>query len=794
MKKSKFLFLVFALSIGVIWSAEVPVAGVLLNQENDDPIPDVSISLKSGKTLGTSDSRGRFDLLVESPKATIVFTKEGYDTLQVLLSEQADILALEITLTPNVKSLGSTKVIGETRVLAKSRVSIEALESIQGLQFDLNEHLSKMPGVAGQSEFTKEISYYGSRTEDLAVSIGALRIPHLRHIDIGFPGNTSVLNPSVFKDVRIHSQNEGGSLDAGLAGRVEYTPKQGDSSAFAGSARLGVINRELVVSGPMVGFDDFIFSYRSLNAFVLEKFGEQFFTTFQEEECAENACNNTDGTDWQLESGDAYLHLSSTDSANNSTRATLLYSWDEFKIDQTLSRAANLNLGVDKLATFEGNQKHTLFSWERLGADGFNYYLGYVNSENQQTFRDTARVRTSSSSLASDAALLGDKNFIDQRYTLGLSSILDTKIAGATATWGLEAQRWSEDRRDGFHIKVLDDQGNSVNLNPTIQSDILRSNLHMKWRGGLGTQTFQLGGWSDVAGEQFGPQAILNLEHKKILPFGAKLLTEAAFQSAPRHQMTQLTELSLSQEKNLHSNIGFVWLGKGHSINFKAFGRYYIDPLTPVPDVFWMYQPRQNFTGAEVYGANLVYEWTAAPNYAWIANLSSTYGTYDEQIQWESNRLLDMANSLRMYPRNDSLLSIIVTHKASIGQPTYKYDVALYDEDYLDRFPDLVGTYRVRPGQEINTYRTDVRMHLDLESSADYLRLKNLRFYTEVNNVFSVFSFPGSQYLGGENTRQRGWTTASRNANEPFRKQLEPFFAPGMGLFVQLGFEGNFGG
>lgn len=783
-----------ALTIGIAslsMAADVPISGSVLNQDNDDPIPGVTISLKSGKLLGKTSSKGKFDFMVDSEKSLIVVYKDGYEPQEIRVNEQPDALDMMITLAPNVKTLGSTQVYGERRILAKDRVDMDALESIQGMQFDLNEHLSKIPGVAGQSEFTKEISYYGSRTEDLAVSIGALRIPHMRHVDIGFPGNTSVLNPSVFKDVRIHSQNEGGSLDAGLAGRIEYTPRRGDSAAFAGSGRIGVINQEVILSGPIVGFDEFIISYRNLNPFVLEKMGENFFNASGAEGCNGSNCSQSaEGTDWKLNSGDFYGHFSSTDSSNNATRATFLYAWDDYQIDQTLSERGRSELGLDKIAAFQGKQQYTLFSWEGLGAEGFNYNLGYVKSENQKVFRDTVRVRSSDA----NEELLGDPHFIEERYTLGLSHVYNQKIAGARLTYGAEFQRWIDDRNDGFHTKVLDPQGNEVPMAPIAESDIIRLHTHFKWRQPQSTHTFQVGAWGNKELSQYGPQAIFNSTYKNLLPSQADLVSGLAFQSAPRHQVQDLTELELSKDQNLHANLGFIWLGKGHSIHAKVFGRYYIQPLGPIPEVFWMYRSRDNFYDAQVIGANVVYEWTASPDFALISNLSSTYGTYNDEIQWEANRLVDVSNSLRYYPRRDSLLSLIVTHKASVGAPTYYYDVYLYDANYQERFPDRAGTYSVKSGREIDIYRTDLRLHLDLSSKADWLSLRTLRFYTEVNNVLSGFNFPGSDYLGGKNTRQRGWTTGARDDIDQNRRTLTPYWSQGMGLFVQFGFEGNFGG
>ncbi len=772
---------------GVNAAAQYPAVGIVLNIENDAPISYVQIFLKSGKLIGETDSRGKFDLYLESAKANLVFKKEGYSEEMINLSEIPDVLAIEVLFKANIKSLGTTKVIAEKRVLAKSRVQIEVLEAIQGLQFDLNEHLSKIPGVSAQKEFSKEISYNGSRTQDLSVAIGPIKIPHLRHVDIGFPGNTSVLNPSVFRDVQINSDNQGGSLDAGLAGRIEYTPKTGDPSHFAGSLRAGVIMREAVISGPMIGFDDFIMSFRYLDPFVLEKFGEKFFSQ------QVNSVGDTDedlqsgdqsGQDWRLKAGDFYLHLSSTDEDQNATRSTLLYSWDDYEIEQQLDPGYATVLGRDRIPVFKGEQYHTVFSYEGAGADGFNYHLGYVLSKDQKVFYDTSAVRTDVSNINIDNLLLSDQDFEDEHYLMGISQVLDNPFLGARHTIAGEYEYWDESRSDKLHQTV----------NPSSLDHILKLQSHLKWRDASGQSTLQIGGWSSSDANVFSGSANLSTQRKKLLPFGSQLLGELALQSSPKHHIQDIKTLKLRAEENLHAQLGINWSNQGQALNVRAYARQYLNPEVPIPDVYWMYTPLNQANSAQVIGANLVYEWTQSPSYAWISNLSSTYGVYDNDITWEANRLIDMSNSLRIYPRQDSLLSLIFTHKVSLDQPTYIYLI-----DPLSAANNLKeagpGTTIISNGQELDTYRTDVRLHLDLSSAGESLFLKNLRFYSEVNNVFNGFSFNGAKYFGGENIRQRGWTATSRKfsaGND--QNQLEPFWAPGMGLFVQLGFEGNFGG
>ena len=109
---------------GVNAAAQYPAVGIVLNIENDDPVSYVQIFLKSGKLIGETDSRGKFDLYLESAKANLIFKKEGYSEEMINLSEIPDVLAIEVLFKANIKSLGTTKVIAEKRVLANQNQKV----------------------------------------------------------------------------------------------------------------------------------------------------------------------------------------------------------------------------------------------------------------------------------------------------------------------------------------------------------------------------------------------------------------------------------------------------------------------------------------------------------------------------------------------------------------------------------------------------------------------------------------------------------------------------------------------
>ena len=102
-----FSFVLFIV-VGVFAASPTTVIGVVLEAESDLPVKDVAITYQSGKRIGETDSRGRFELTVDSKNASLVFKKEGFDSVFVDLQDYADLMDMVITLSTNVTNLGST--------------------------------------------------------------------------------------------------------------------------------------------------------------------------------------------------------------------------------------------------------------------------------------------------------------------------------------------------------------------------------------------------------------------------------------------------------------------------------------------------------------------------------------------------------------------------------------------------------------------------------------------------------------------------------------------------------------
>ena len=220
-----------------------------------------------------------------------------------------------------------------------------------------------------------------------------------------------------------------------------------------------------------------------------------------------------------------------------------------------------------------------------------------------------------------------------------------------------------------------------------------------------------------------------------------------------------------------------------------GFGRFYFDPLLPLPKVFANYNDVTPIDYAWVTGASGSLEWKTSHHFSMAMNASSVYGEYElkggKSLPWEANSRLDMITHLRYYPRKDSIVSVILTHHAAWHRPLYYYAIKPASKG-------KVGTRELKDYHEFtDLYRTDLRVNLDLTKTKGFFR--NARFYLEVDNVFSKLDVAALRFLGSENARERSWVARDNDKNTDNGYDLVPFIAKGMGLYFQFGVEVQLG-
>lgn len=774
----RFLLTVLIFSAAVSWAE--PLLGVVLEEATDRPIPYAEILYSSGKPLGQADRRGRFELQVERRNSSLLVVRNGYDTVRVELQDYGDLLDVVITMRSSVRELGQTTVRAKVapKWQTEREVTVARLEDAAGLRFDLAEHLAQLPGMSGQRDFSSALSYDGSRSEEVAYHLGSVRVPNMRHLDVGFPGNLSVINPHVLRSVEVHDHYGSGPLQQGLASAVQFNQQPGTPDEFQFRASAGTTVREVYAAGPWLWWDAFTVSFRWLDPKMLQNMGEKFFTEFRKRDASCVDCEVKSTKGFELSAWDFYAHLSGGDSTGNRWGMTALLARDEYAIGQDTTSELGTSNNVQLL---QGEQFYTVVTAEYAGASGFSWHTGYVSELWSNALRDTVGFR-SDADIGVVNGTGGDenhRNFIDStsqthdRYSIGFDDLLSRKLWGADLAWAAEYERHQVERNWYENPK-------GVSLGDNLVQGVGR----LTWKPKDHQVIVGLGAISTVT-EEHAPIASLDWEHRLRFLDGLRMFAGSAWRS--QYEVQAIPDAVDGRlNAGASAKLGLGLDRNGIRTSMHGFARYFPDPSLPEPQAFWYLEETRSADYAWVSGASATAEWRTMHHFSLQTNASTVYGEYamtdDRSMAWPANVRLELSSHLRIYPRSDSLLSVILSHRAAWHRPLYAYAVQMGED----------GTRRVRDaGVYTDLYRTDVRLNLDLRSA--WKPLENVRFYVEADNVFAPLETESLAWLGSNNARERSQVTQDTDKNADNGFELVPFMAQGMGLYVQFGVEGNLG-
>ena len=775
-----FSFVLFIV-VGVFAASPTTVIGVVLEAESDLPVKDVAITYQSGKRIGETDSRGRFELTVDSKNASLVFKKEGYDSVFVELQDFADLLDMVITLSTNVTNLGASTIIGDGEPVkweVERTVQLEKLEDAAGMRFDLTEHLSQMPGVSGQKDFSSALYYDGSRASDVAYHLGRLRIPNMRHLDVGFPGNLSVVNPHTLSGIEIHDHYGQGPLGQGLATSIQYIPEQ-TSGEWGLKGSAGTTLREVVLDAPFFIWDSFRFAFRFLDDDMLKNLGEKFYTEFRKRDDKNSDAKVQSSDPFDLTAFDVYAQLNGSDSLGNASWALrTLYSSDEYKVSQDTSSTYG---AVNSIDIIEGSQSYLVVGAEYASKFGTSFHAGLVRESLSDTIRDTTGFRSGNFSDASAKTFIDGYSQTHTTLSAGADRNFNADIFGADLRGAVLYEHHMVER--SFPIPGGEESSD-------YQTGVLSGAVTLDWKNNYSEHMLSVGAVADAADHKALPTASFDMERNLSKTDSAywRLFGNAAYRADWKHYFDD-GDLTGRLESGTSLKLGLGYRSKYLVAQVSGFGRFYFDPLLPLPKAFANYQDVTPVNNAWVTGASGSLEWKTSHHFSMAMNASSVYGEYEldggKSLPWEANSRLDVVSHFRYYPRKDSIVSVILTHHAAWHRPLYYYAIK----------PAASGKGGTRELKDYNKftdmYRTDIRVNLDLTKSKFFFR--HARFYLEVDNIFAKLDVDALKFLGAENDRERSWVAQDKDDKTGNGYNLVPFIAKGMGLYVQFGVEVQLG-
>jgi len=577
-----------------------------------------------------------------------------------------------------------------------------------------------------------------------------------------------VVNPHVLKTVDVNDHYGAGPVQQGLASAIQFQPDEGKADEFQIRLAAGTTVREVFVTGPWLFWDAFTVSFRWLDPSMLQNMGEKFFTEFKKRgaSCDPTQCQVNSSSNFNLSSYDFYSHFAGSDSSGAKWGVTAVVSQDNFAIGQDTTKELNKGGTINIV---QGTQSNVVGTLDYTGASGLGMHLGWVNESSTDTLSDTTAWRTYGDGTATNYIDGGTRSHTT--INAGADDMISSQVMGANASWAVDYERHQVQR-----------SWTTEKSSSTLGGNFAQALGRLTWRPEGSKIQVGVGAVTTVTDGTM-PVGSLDWEHK--LSFdGLRVFGNTAWRSDyVVEPIDSVLHGRLSDGAS--AKLGLKLERNGLSASVHGFGRYYTEPSLPEPAAFWYYRNVNAADRAWVSGASGTLEWRTLHHFAFQTNASSVYGEYvmanGSSIPWPANVRYEMSSHLRVYPRSDSLLSVILSHRVAWHRPLYSFGIDPINDT---RTTNFAGTYT-------DLYRTDLRVNMDVQTKIR--PLENARFYVEVDNIFSPLNMPSLQWLGSNNARQRSVVTQDSDHNPDNGFTLVPFMANGMGLYVQFGVEANLG-
>ncbi len=780
--------------------AQTNVLGTVVDATSDLPIPKARMFSADSAFLGSSDDQGRFELRLKRP-IEVTFRREGYRDRVVALSEISDLLDVSVALDPLGALLEGRTVTTKNSVAAVPPGSIVALESVGGMRMDLQDHLRNLPGVSGVREFSSEVSIYGCRTADVTHVLGPFQIPNLRHLDYSFPGNQSVLNPRMLQGITVEHDPTSGPLEQGLASALRYQPLRVPTDMQTAILSWGLTNREIDLYGP-VGNGSYAISGRWLDPSLMNHLASRFFVGSRDQTAAA-AKSSTDTLPFSqldLQAFDGYLRVEQG-LGPMAGSVTALGTTDDYSVK--LQTGANNTYTPVQQGTktdgisFAEIQGETSWGW-------LDAYTGAVSGSEAVLLADTMQRNQYTPPLADQYAWAAytDKK-LDLRGGFSLEpswNILgfDPEILAAYDNVD-DSRSFGKSFSNGVLGKGPEESRPLFDTVPQF-NDLRYSRLHGQFRLKEKSEKdstrwgISLGGlWAQGAGS--GAEGTLSWQGPVL---GLGWIANVSQRESEVVEATDFAKLGTRLTSSSEAKLGAGRKLGPVEVVSTVYWRSLDNPQLPQAPFLWVLPESRKANSATVWGATMQAKWTAWHTVQVESNLSRVQGTYamadGGTMDWDANRDFDSWTVIKIHPRSDTLFSLILSHCASLGKPQYRYRI----DTLAKTISVAIDPAAVAHPQYGDQFRTDARVEMDIPTNLAPMR--SVRFYAEVQNIFGQFSGGWAHYLGGDNFRQRSWSsvhvdpaTGRMYSSYGTLVGADPLYARGTDLLVTFGIEGRLG-
>ncbi len=188
------------------------IVGMVKNQENDAPVPNVLIQLSDGRG-SLSNENGRF-ILVNVPPGTYDMTVTGLgwvpDTIQGIRVAEGETTPIEVRLTLRVIPLsglvvspGTFVILDDAKSVALQTLTREQIETVPQVGEDVFRSLKRLPGIAS-GDISTRLYLRGGQDRETLILLDGMELYEPYHLK-DFEGALGIVDINAVGGIDLHA-------------------------------------------------------------------------------------------------------------------------------------------------------------------------------------------------------------------------------------------------------------------------------------------------------------------------------------------------------------------------------------------------------------------------------------------------------------------------------------------------------------------------------------------------------------------------------------------------------------
>ena len=232
-------------------SASTPISGVVVDADTRGAIPNATVS--AGAARVSADAAGRFTLLVERGRVTLLVEASGYFALTTTLEiPEAGLSGAELALARETPFATSVAVTASVPSVAPATVVVPPVQVLRtpGALDNVYRTLQTLPGVTATEEFGSRLAVRGGSPDQNLTVMDGVEI----HDPYRLFGLTSAFNPETIQHFELATGGFSARYGDRLSSLLVVENREGSrAEGLTGSASLSITDANVVVEGKLPG-------------------------------------------------------------------------------------------------------------------------------------------------------------------------------------------------------------------------------------------------------------------------------------------------------------------------------------------------------------------------------------------------------------------------------------------------------------------------------------------------------------------------------------------------------------